>query len=131
MSDTNRKAGSMIRASNGAITGFKHDILVTTLPAIEGRRVERVIGLARGNSVRARHVGRDILAALRNLAGGEIRDYTKMLSESREQALDRMVEQAVQLGANAVLEMRFTTSTVMAGAAELLAYGTAVILEDE
>ena len=84
------------------------------------------LGIVRGNSVRARHLGRDIVALFRALVGGEIRDYTKMLAESREQALDRMLEQAIGLGANAVVGMRFTTSTVMAGAAELLAYGTAV-----
>jgi uncharacterized protein YbjQ (UPF0145 family) len=84
----------------------------------------------RGNTIRARHIGRDIMALLRNIVGGEVSEYTKLLAESREQALDRMVEQARELGANAVLDARFTTSMVMQGAAELLAYGTAVVVED-
>ncbi|MBW2528319.1 MAG: YbjQ family protein [Deltaproteobacteria bacterium] len=120
----------MIRAASGAITGFRHDVMLTTADTVEGRQVARVIGLVRGNAVRARHVGHDIMAALRNLAGGEIREYTKLLGESREQAVDRMVEQAVGQGANAVVGVRFTTSMVMGGAAELLAYGTAVVLAD-
>jgi uncharacterized protein YbjQ (UPF0145 family) len=118
----------MIKSTDGAVTGFKHKILTTTTDTVAERKIERVIGIVRGNSIRARHVGRDILAAFRNLVGGEIRDYTKMLAESREQAVDRMVEQAVALGANAVVATRFTTSTVMSGAAELLCYGTAVVL---
>ena len=124
------KESGLIRSAGGAITGFKHDILLTTSDAVAGRPVRQVLGVVRGNSVRARHVGRDILAALRNIAGGEIRDYTKLLAEAREQALDRMVEQAVGQGANAIVAMRFTTSMVMGGAAELLAYGTAVVLGD-
>jgi len=91
--------------------------------------VVRYLGLVRGNTIRARHIGHDLMAALRNLVGGEITDYTKMLSESREQALDRMVEQAKALGANAVVGVRFSTSMVMSAAAEILAYGTAVVVE--
>lgn len=106
-------------------------MIVTTTPGIAGKRIVRTIGLARGNSVRARHIGRDILAALRNIVGGEVTEYTKLLAESREQALDRMVEEARQLGANAVVGVRFVTSMVAAGMAELLAYGTAVVVEDE
>ncbi len=121
-------AGAVIRSSGGAVTGFKHDLLVATVDQVPGYEVRRVVGLVRGNAVRARHVGYDILAALRNLVGGEIRDYTKLLAESREQALDRMLDQARSLGANGVLGMRLTTSTLMGGAAELLAYGTAVEL---
>ena len=121
---------NLIRSAAGAVTGFRHDILLSTTEQLPGRRVVRVIGMVRGNAVRARHVGMDIMAARRNLAGGEIRDYTKLLAESREQAIDRMADQAVQLGANAVVGMRFSTSMVMAGAAELMAYGTAVVLDD-
>lgn len=106
-------------------------MIVTTTPEIAGKRIVRTIGLARGNSVRARHIGRDILAALRNIVGGEVTEYTKLLAESREQALDRMVEEARLLGANAVVGVRFVTSMVAAGMAELLAYGTAVVVEDE
>ncbi len=122
---------ALIKSKVGAVTGFRHNIVTTTTDTVPGRKIERVIGIVRGNSIRARHVGRDILAAFRNLVGGEIKDYTKMLAESREQAADRMLEQAVALGANAVVAARFTTSTVMSGAAELLCYGTAVVLADE
>jgi len=105
-------------------------MIVVTSSEVCGRRVVRTLGLVRGNTIRARHIGKDILAGLRNLVGGEISEYTKMLAESREQALDRMTEEAQSLGANAVLDVRFMTSMVMQGAAELLAYGTAVVLED-
>ena len=105
-------------------------MIVVTSSEVSGRRVIRTLGLVRGNTIRARHIGKDILAGLRNLVGGEISEYTKMLAESREQALDRMTEEAQSLGANAVLDVRFMTSMVMQGAAELLAYGTAVVLED-
>ncbi len=118
----------LIKSASGAITGFQHDILVTTSDVPDDRPVLRTIGLVRGNSVRARHVGLDILAVLRNVVGGEVREYTKLMAESREHSLDRMCEQAVQLGANAVVGVRFTTSMVMGGAAELLAYGTAVVV---
>jgi uncharacterized protein YbjQ (UPF0145 family) len=103
-------------------------ILVTT-DKIEGKRIVKTLGLVRGNTIRARHMGHDIKASLINLVGGEITDYTKMLAESREQALDRMIEEAESLGANAVLNLRFGTSMVMTQAAEILAYGTAVIVE--
>jgi uncharacterized protein YbjQ (UPF0145 family) len=103
-------------------------ILVTT-DKIEGKRIVKMLGLVRGNTIRARHMGHDIKASLINLVGGEITDYTKMLAESREQALDRMVEEAESLGANAVINVRFGTSMVMTQAAEILAYGTAVIVE--
>ena len=106
-------------------------MIVTTTAGINGKRVVRTLGIVRGNTIRARHVGRDIVAGLRNIVGGEISEYTKLMAEAREQALDRMVEEAASLGANAVVEVRFTTSEVMAGAAELLAYGTAVVVEDE
>lgn len=119
----------MIRSADGAVTGFRQAILITTAEHLDGRPVTKVIGLVRGNSVRARHVGRDIMAAFKNMVGGEISEYTKLLAESREQALDRMAEQALELGANAVIGMRFSTSMVMGGAAELLAYGTAVVID--
>ncbi len=106
-------------------------MIVTTTNQIAGKRIVRTLGLARGNTIRARHIGKDIMALLRNLVGGEVSEYTKLLAESREQALDRMVEDARSLGANAVIEIRFTTSMLMGGAAELLAFGTAVVIEDE
>ncbi|HUU91386.1 MAG TPA: YbjQ family protein [Phycisphaerae bacterium] len=103
-------------------------ILVTT-ETVRGKTVKEVLGLVRGNTIRARHVGQDIKAAFRNLIGGEVVEYTKLMAESREQAIDRMVAAAEELGADAVLSMRFSTSMIMGGAAELLAYGTAVIFE--
>jgi uncharacterized protein YbjQ (UPF0145 family) len=106
-------------------------VIVTTTGSIAGHRIVRTLGLVRGNTIRARHVGRDIMAFLRNVVGGEIPEYTKLFAESREQALDRMIEEAQTLGANAILEVRFTTSWVSAGAAELLAFGTAVVVEAE
>jgi len=105
-------------------------MIVVTTQEITGKRVVKTLGLVRGNTIRARHIGRDILAVFRNIVGGEIAEYTKMLAESREQALDRMVTEARSLGANAVINTRFMTSMVMQGAAELLAYGTAVVAED-
>jgi uncharacterized protein YbjQ (UPF0145 family) len=103
-------------------------ILVTT-DFVPGKTTKKTLGLVRGNTIRARHLGHDILAFLRNIVGGEIRDYTKMMAESREQALDRMIQEAESLGANAVLNVRFTTSMIMQSASEILAYGTAVIVE--
>ncbi len=105
-------------------------MIVVTTDRIEGKQVVKTLGLVRGSTIRARHVGRDIMAGLRNIVGGEITDYTKMLAESREQSLQRMVEQAESMGANAILSTRFVTSMVMSGAAELLAYGTAVVVEE-
>jgi uncharacterized protein YbjQ (UPF0145 family) len=106
-------------------------MIVTTTGTIPGRRITRTLGLVRGNTIRARHIGRDIAAAFRNMVGGEVSEYTKLLAEAREQALDRMISEAKDLGANAVIELRFSTSEVMQAAAELLAYGTAVVIEDE
>lgn len=103
-------------------------IVVTTME-VPGYRIAHTHGLVRGNTIRARHLGRDIIAVLRNIAGGEVTEYTKMLAEAREQAIDRMVEEADALGADAVVGVRFQTSMVMAGAAEMLCYGTAVELE--
>jgi len=104
-------------------------MIVVTTPDVPGMRVVQTLGLVRGNTIRTRHVGKDILAALRNLAGGEIREYTKMMAEAREQAIDRMVEEAEALGADAVVVVRFQTVEMMRGAAEMLCYGTAVRLE--
>ena len=105
-------------------------MITTTTGSLPDKRIVRTLGLVRGNTIRARHVGRDIIAWFRNLVGGEVSDYTKLMAEAREQALDRMIAEAKELGANAVLELRFSTSMVMSGAAELLAYGTAVVYED-
>jgi len=93
------------------------------------KKITKTIGLVRGNTIRARHIGKDIKAALRNIVGGEITDYTKMMAESREQSLDRMVEEAESLGANAIINIRFSTSMIMQNAAEILAYGTGVVVE--
>ncbi len=106
-------------------------MIITTSGEIAGKKISRSLGLVRGNTIRARHVGRDFTAAIRNLVGGEVSEYTKLFAEAREQALDRMVAEAKGLGADAVVEVRFSTSMVMTSAAELLAYGTAVLFEDE
>ncbi|ALO44993.1 YbjQ family protein [Pseudohongiella spirulinae] len=105
-------------------------MMLTTSDEIPGQSIKSTIGIVRGNTIRARHVGRDILAALKMLVGGEIEDYTKMMAESREQSLDRMREEARQLGADAIVGVRFSTSYIMTGAAEILVYGTAVVLQD-
>ncbi len=102
---------------------------ITTITEIEGRRVIETLGLVRGNTIRARFIGRDIMAFFRSLAGGEIGEYTKMLGEAREQAIDRMIEEAESLGADAVIGARFQTSMIMSGAAEIMCYGTAVRTE--
>ena len=106
-------------------------MIVVTSDSIPGKRVVRTLGLVKGNTIRARHVGKDILAGLKGLVGGEISEYTKMVAESREQSLDRLIEEAEALGANAVVGLRFTTASMMQGAAELLAYGTAVLVEED
>ena len=106
-------------------------MIVVTSETITGKRIVKTLGLVRGNTVRALHIGRDIMAGLRNIVGGEIPEYGKLIAESREQSLDRMIAEARTLGANAIVAMRFTTSVMMGGAAELLAVGTAVIVEDE
>ena len=104
-------------------------MIIVTTETITGKTITKNLGLVRGNTIRARHVGRDIMAFFSNVVGGEITDYTKMMAESREQALDRMVEEAESLGANAIVSMRITTSMIMQSASEILAYGTAVIVE--
>ena len=104
-------------------------MIVTPASSVVGQRVVKTLGLVRGNTIRARHLGRDITAVLKNLIGGEIEEYTKMMAESREQALDRMVADAQSLGADAVLDVRFGTSYIMGSAAEILAYGNAVVFE--
>lgn len=106
-------------------------MLIVTSDEMPGKRIVKVLGMVRGNTIRARHIGRDIMASLRNITGGEIVEYTKMIAESREQALDRMTSEAKALGANAIVALRFTTASMMENAAELLAYGTAVVVEDE
>ena len=104
-------------------------MLITTQDNFNDYKISKTLGLVKGNTIRARHVGKDIMAGLRTIVGGEITEYTKMLAESREQAYDRMVSSAKVLGADGIVCVRFTTSSVMAGAAELLAYGTAVKLK--
>jgi uncharacterized protein YbjQ (UPF0145 family) len=104
-------------------------MIVVTIHDIPGYDVSEILGIVQGNTIRARSVFRDILAVLKNIIGGEIEEYTKLMAESRDQALDRMIEQAEELGADAILDMRFSTSEIMSGAAEILAYGTAVKLK--
>ncbi len=104
-------------------------MLLSTTPWIEGRKIVKHLGLVKGNTIRARHLGRDIMAGLKNIVGGEISDYTKMMAESREQSIDRMVEEAEKLGANAIVGVNFSTSMMMQSASEILVFGTAVIVE--
>ena len=104
-------------------------MIISTTPHVAGHRITQTLGLVRGNTIRARHLGRDLKAVGRSIVGGEISEYTKLLAEAREQALDRMVDEAKELGANAIVGTRFATSMVLSGGAELLAFGTAVIVE--
>jgi uncharacterized protein YbjQ (UPF0145 family) len=104
-------------------------MIVVTTDTVAGMRIAKVLGMVRGNTIRTRSIGRDFKAALSHIVGGEIVEYTKLMAEAREQALDRMTEQASQLGANAVVAFRFATCEVMGAAAEILAYGTAVVVE--
>jgi len=104
-------------------------MIITTAETIEGKNITRTIGLVKGSTIRARHLGRDIMAGLRGVVGGEITEYTKMMAESREQAIQRMADDAEAQGANAVIAVRFTTSMVMQNASEILAYGTGVVVE--
>ncbi len=101
-------------------------MLITTQDEFADKSIAETLGLVKGNTIRARHIGKDIMAGIRNLVGGEITEYTKMLAESREQSLDRMIKHAESIGADGIVCLRFTTSAVMQGSAELLAYGTAV-----
>lgn len=104
-------------------------MIITNLEMIPGKKLTKHLGLVQGSSVRAKHVGRDIMASLKNIFGGELKGYTELLQESREEAMNRMQEQATTIGANAILNIRFSTSSISQGAAEIFAYGTAVIVE--
>ena len=104
-------------------------MIVTNLEHIPGKTIKTHFGLVQGNTIRAKHVGRDLMAGLKNIFGGELKGYTELLSESRQEATDRMIAQAQSLGANAVLNVRYSTSSITQGAAELYAYGTAVMVE--
>jgi uncharacterized protein YbjQ (UPF0145 family) len=106
-------------------------MMITTASSIAGYRVVKTFGLVRGNTIRARNLGRDILAVFKNMIGGEIEEYTKLMGESRDQALDRMMANAAELGANAVTDVKFMTSYIMGSASEILAYGNAVTIEPE
>jgi uncharacterized protein YbjQ (UPF0145 family) len=104
-------------------------VLISNIEIIPGKRIHKHLGMVQGNTVRAKHAGRDIMASVKNIFGGELKGYTELLTEAREEAVGRMVQQAEAIGANAVINVRFSTSSVAAGAAELFAYGTAVVLE--
>ncbi len=106
-------------------------ITITNVEAVPGRKVTEHYGVVQGSTVRAKHVGRDIMAGLKNLVGGELKGYTQLLQDARKDAVERMARQASELGANAVINVRFATSSVTQGAAEILAYGTAVKLGDD
>jgi len=102
------------------------EIITSTTDSIPGKRIVKILGVARGNTVRARHIGRDIAAALKNVIGGEVKSYTELTIQARDEAFNRMINEAIKLGADAVINIRFTTSLIMQGASEMLAYGTAV-----
>lgn len=104
-------------------------MIITTTEGIAGREISETVGMVRGSTVRARNIGRDIFAGIKNIIGGEISEYTKLLADSREQAMQRMIQDAERAGANAIVGVRFTTSAVMQGSSEILAYGTAVKLK--
>lgn len=104
-------------------------MIVVTSSIVAGKRIVKTLGIVKGNAVRARHLGKDIVAVFKNIVGGEIEEYTKLLAESREQSVDRMIAAAEALGANAIVDTRFSTSYIMANAAEILAFGTAVVVE--
>ena len=104
-------------------------MIIVTADSVPGKRIVNTLGLVRGNTIRTRHLGKDILAALKNLVGGELRAYTELMTDARREATERMLEQAKALGANAIVNVRYTTSMVAGGAAELYAYGTAVVIE--
>jgi uncharacterized protein YbjQ (UPF0145 family) len=104
-------------------------MIVTNLESVPGKTIKSHFGLVQGNTIRAKHVGRDLMAGIKNVFGGELKGYTELLSESRQEATDRMIAQAQSLGANAILNVRYSTSSITQGAAELYAYGTAVIVE--
>jgi uncharacterized protein YbjQ (UPF0145 family) len=106
-------------------------VILTSTHEVHGKRIVKSLGLVKGNTVRARHIGQDVMAFLRNIVGGEVTNYTKLIAESREQALDRMAAEAVALGANAIVTIRFAQSSIAQGACEILVWGTAVIVEDQ
>lgn len=123
MERTASKSNRSLDASNG------RKIVVTNIETVPGKTIVEHFGLVSGSTIRAKHLGKDLMASLKNLVGGELKGYTQLLNESRQQALERMIEQATQLGANAIVNVRFSTSSVAQGAAELYAYGTAVFVE--
>ncbi|MFC1938061.1 YbjQ family protein [Chloroflexota bacterium] len=104
-------------------------MILTTSGQVEGKKITKTIGLVKGSTIRARHLGKDIMAGFRGMVGGEISEYTKMMAEAREESIQRMIEDAEKMGANAIISMRFSTSMIMQNAAEVLAYGTGVVLE--
>lgn len=108
-----------------------NEMLVVTSGSVPGKRTTKALGLVRGSTIRARHLGNDIVAMLRNLVGGEITEYAELINRARDEAVSRMVRDAERLGANAIVDVRFSTTQVMSGAAEILAYGTGVVVQDE
>lgn len=106
-------------------------MIVVTSDDIAHKKVVKTLGMVKGNTIRARHLGHDVAAVLKSMIGGEISDYTKMMAEAREQAIDRMIAEATALGANAIVQVRFSTSSMLQGASEFLAYGTAVVVEND
>lgn len=114
------------KITNAEKTNFTETMILTNIESIPGKTIVEHYGLVQGSTIRAKHVGRDLMAGLKNIVGGELKGYTELMKEARQQASDRMVEQAQEMGADAIINIRFTTTSVSQGAAEMLAYGTAV-----
>ncbi len=121
----------MQMSSTASVNMPESEMIVTNLEYYPGMAIEKHLSLVQGSSVRAKHAGRDFMASLKSIFGGELAGYTELLHESREEALDRMIQQAQSVGANAVLNVRFSTSSIASGAAEIFVYGTAVLLQEE
>ncbi len=126
----NNPAFLAVSLNNKTITIIENNMLISNLEVLPNQKITQHLGLVQGSSVRAKHVGRDIMASLKNIFGGELKGYTELLQESREEAMERLQQQAEAIGANAILNVRFSTSSVAQGAAEIYVYGTAVIIEE-
>ena len=129
-STSNNNEGSIcMAAANPYAAQGASSMMVTNIEIIPGRRITSHLGIVQGSTVRSKHVGKDFLAGLKNIVGGELKSYTELLQEARDEATERMVAQARSIGANAVINVRYSTASITTGAAEILAYGTAVVLE--
>jgi len=119
----------IIKKNNNLIRREGKEMILATLDSIPEKKVIKTLGMVRGSCVKAKHIGKDIIAVLKNIVGGELKGYEELMNEAREAALERLVKEAEKMGANAIIGIRFATSSIMSGASEILAYGTAVIIE--